>query len=272
MNPDLTWHLQVLDKIRGHYIALVERKVLPPGLCWLLKPSKSVSKKHPNIASILELANMTTQECNLFWKPFVRKYGDKVQEHFGAEAFVRPFGGDPVIIFKTKPMNPLHESPAGDRLELLSMASHFSIRLPEKPIELSEPPSPRRSPRHHAAPLSPSKRCGSVELRQQLFVDTSGSPPKRSRTETPMNFNSMKILKEHVKIVDGWPHLSHYYSAAPVTTKETSKNFLARRVVSAIDKILSKRQASFTQEVQSMVAAAAALNPHISIPGTRFVL
>jgi hypothetical protein len=95
MNPDLTWHLQVLDKKRGHYIALVERKVLPPGVCWLLKPSKSVSKKHPNIVSILELANMTTQECKLFWKPFIRKYGDKVQEHFGAEAFVRQFGGAP---------------------------------------------------------------------------------------------------------------------------------------------------------------------------------
>jgi hypothetical protein len=121
-------------------------------------------------------------------------------------------------------MNPLHESPAGNRLGLLSMASHFSIRLPEKPIELSEPPSPRRSPRHHAAPLSPSKRRGDLEARPALFVDTSGSPPKRSRTETPMNFNAMKILKEHVKIVDGWPHLSHYYSAAPVTTKETSKN------------------------------------------------
>jgi hypothetical protein len=100
MNPDLTWHLQVLDKIRGHYMALVEMNVLPQGLCWLLKPSKSVSKKHPNIASILELANMTTQECNLFWKPFVRKYRDKVQEHFGAESFVRLFGGAPVIIFK----------------------------------------------------------------------------------------------------------------------------------------------------------------------------
>jgi hypothetical protein len=85
MNPDLTWHLQVLDKTRGHYIALVERKVLSPGLCWLLKPSKSLSKKHPNIESLHELAKMTNEECNLFWKTFFRKYGDKMQEHFGAK-------------------------------------------------------------------------------------------------------------------------------------------------------------------------------------------
>jgi hypothetical protein len=70
MNTDLTC---VLDKIRGHCIALVERKVLPPGLCWLLKPSKSVSKEHSNIASILELANMTNGECFLFWKAFIIK-------------------------------------------------------------------------------------------------------------------------------------------------------------------------------------------------------
>jgi hypothetical protein len=92
-----------------------------------------------------------------------------------------------VIIFKTKPMNPRHESPAGDRLGLLSMASHFSIGIPEKPIELSEPPSPRHSPCHNAAPLSPLKRSGDLEARPALFVDTSGSPPKRSGTETPMN-------------------------------------------------------------------------------------
>jgi hypothetical protein len=86
MNPDLTWHLQVLDKVRGHYNALVERTVPLPGLCWLLKPSKSMSKKHPNIASLLELVNMTTEECFLFWKPFVRKY-------FGVKAFVPPLPG-----------------------------------------------------------------------------------------------------------------------------------------------------------------------------------
>jgi hypothetical protein len=76
MNTDLTWHLQVLDKIRGHYIALVERKVLSPGLCWLLKPSKSVSKKHPNIGSILELANMTMGNVSYFGKPSSLKNGN----------------------------------------------------------------------------------------------------------------------------------------------------------------------------------------------------
>ena len=65
MNPDLTWHMQVLDKIRGHYIALVEREVMRPGLCWPLKLSKSVPKKLPNIVSLLELANMTTDECEM---------------------------------------------------------------------------------------------------------------------------------------------------------------------------------------------------------------
>jgi hypothetical protein len=45
---------------------------------------------------------MTTQECKLFWKPFIRKYGDKVQEHFGAEAFVRQFGGAPGAFAKLR--------------------------------------------------------------------------------------------------------------------------------------------------------------------------
>jgi hypothetical protein len=86
-------------------------------------------------------------------------------------------------------MDPLLETPAGDRLALLSMASHFTIRLPKKSIELSQPPSPWRSPRHHPAPLSPSKRSGDLEA-HSLFIDTTSSPTKRSKTE-------MDYIKQH---------------------------------------------------------------------------
>jgi hypothetical protein len=105
MDTDLEWEMSVLDKIRGQYIALVDNNVLVPGLCWLLKPSKVVTERFPNAATILNVTNMSPMECDLFWKVFKRNYGDKIQQHFGSNAVVRHFLKAPVIIFKSLPFH-----------------------------------------------------------------------------------------------------------------------------------------------------------------------
>jgi hypothetical protein len=61
---------------------LVEQNVLSPGLSWL-KPSKPVTNKIPNAATLLDLTTLSPEECVLFWKPFKKLYSKKVEHHFG---------------------------------------------------------------------------------------------------------------------------------------------------------------------------------------------
>jgi hypothetical protein len=129
--------MSVLDKIRGQYIALVENNVLVPGLCWLLKPSKVVTERFPNAATILDVTNMSPMECDLFWKVFKRNYGDKIQQHFGSNAVVRHFSKAPVIIFKSLPFH--HQtSQEGEQMR-------YSFCAVELVSSLQQPPSDRHS-------------------------------------------------------------------------------------------------------------------------------
>jgi hypothetical protein len=155
MSTDLEWALEVLDKLRGHYIALVKSNSLEPGVCWLLKPITTLINKHPAMIHVCDVVGMGPEETVEFWEPFGRNYAEKIQQHFGDTAVVRKYSKAWTVIFKTPGMDASLETPAGSCLATQDMASKFTIRLPKRPSNIPASvvnpfaytlSSPRRSP------------------------------------------------------------------------------------------------------------------------------
>jgi hypothetical protein len=65
--------LEVLDKLRGHYIALVKSNSLEPGVFWLLTPITTLINKHTTMIHVCDVVGMGPEETVEFWEPF-REY------------------------------------------------------------------------------------------------------------------------------------------------------------------------------------------------------
>jgi hypothetical protein len=117
MSTDLEWALEVLDKIRAHYLALVRSNSLEAGVCWLLKqPTTTLQTRFPTSIHVCNVVGMSPEATIEYWNIFGRNYGEKVQQHFGDTAVVRKFTTSWTIIFKTPGMDATLETPSGSHL------------------------------------------------------------------------------------------------------------------------------------------------------------
>jgi len=246
MSADREWSLLVLNQLRGQYIELVRAKVLPAGVCWLLKENANVQKKIPNVVTVTKVANIPKEETHQFWKPLGKAYATVVENYFLATAVVRKFGNGTTIIFRTPKMDAALETPDGSRLATKDLVKHFTIRPPRKlPVQRSpEGANPESaSPSHNlrkATPLSSHmKRPGPVVLPAVFLKAPAASPPKKFKADTARNYRPIQIDADHLQVKDNWAYLSQFYSQSPVTNTETAKNNFARIVVSALDGMLS---------------------------------